>query len=1058
MDPSFVLPLDAFLRSAAVNRAAPHALFLGAGASVSSGVQTAARCIWQWKHQIFLSNQAADVVPLYREISLPSVQQRVQQWLDAKGGYPAAGAPEEYGFYAERCYELADDRTRYFQALVRDARPGPGYRLLALLAKASFVRSVWTTNFDALGARAAGAEGLTVVEVGDDSAARLHRARTASGFLHVALHGDFRYDALRNTPEELREQNALLEADLVDTLADTTLIVVGYSGRDRSVMRALARAYKEPGVGRLVWCGYQDETPAPEAETLVRWARERGREAFYVRTNGFDDLMQRLATHCLPGEHETAARAVTVNATPAANAAPPFRIEHPHTVGLIKSNAFPVRLPAEVLQVAVPAFAGEGAWAVLRAHLLAHAAGTRVAAVPQGGKVLALGVVDDVARLFAGPDVGPVERVPISERDLGHADGAVVSLLTQALVRAVASARGLESDGEKVVWEPGAGEPHAIAGVRCRVRQAARLALRRQAGADYALVQPTIHVTDAAGAPVAEDVDKEAKRQILGRQWNQKFNDALNAWAARLLPKDAGRTFEFPAGAASTFAFDVGRVPAFAKLVGPSPHGAVRVEPKVERHVRHTGTQLGEPALVFASRRGGAPVSDPHPIRGLVENRPYDHALTARGLRPDVRLGVIAPAPDGERLATFLAGLHQRFAPESKQEYLLPYPGFAQAFGAALDVPDRDTGAWYGITEPARGCDVRQGALLLRRQIQQGIDALVGTSAPAVVLVLVPSRWRAWEHYELDGEHFDLHDFIKAYAIQRGVATQFLREETLGKRYRCEVAWWLGLSLYVKAMRTPWVLEELDRDTAFVGLGFSLDPGAARGRHVLLGCSHIYSADGLGLTYRLSKIEDGTARRGNPFMSRADARRMGETAAQLFFDAHGRLPARVVLHRKTPFRAEERDGLLEGLHGVRHVDLLEINVDPMLRYVASRRSAGGAFQGDGYPIRRGTAVVVDRNKALLWVHGTADPVTPGAKPYYQGKSRIPAPLVVRRHHGTSDFDVLAREILGLSKMNWNSFDMYTKLPATIESSNRIARIGALIERTQPASYDYRLFI
>jgi argonaute-like protein implicated in RNA metabolism and viral defense len=65
---------------------------------------------------------------------------------------------------------------------------------------------------------------------------------------------------------------------------------------------------------------------------------------------------------------------------------------------------------------------------------------------------------------------------------------------------------------------------------------------------------------------------------------------------------------------------------------------------------------------------------------------------------------------------------------------------------------------------------------------------------------------------------------------------------------------------------------------------------------------------------------------------------------------------------------------------------------------------------------------------------------------------------VRRYHGSTDLDVVAREILGLSKMNWNTFDMYTKLPATVESSNRIARIGALLERTSPSSYDYRLFI
>jgi len=32
------------------------------------------------------------------------------------------------------------------------------------------------------------------------------------------------------------------------------------------------------------------------------------------------------------------------------------------------------------------------------------------------------------------------------------------------------------------------------------------------------------------------------------------------------------------------------------------------------------------------------------------------------------------------------------------------------------------------------------------------------------------------------------------------------------------------------------------------------------------------------------------------------------------------------------------------------------------------------------------------------------------------------------------------------------------MPATVQSSNQIARIGTLLERFGPASYDYRLFI
>ena len=54
--------------------------------------------------------------------------------------------------------------------------------------------------------------------------------------------------------------------------------------------------------------------------------------------------------------------------------------------------------------------------------------------------------------------------------------------------------------------------------------------------------------------------------------------------------------------------------------------------------------------------------------------------------------------------------------------------------------------------------------------------------------------------------------------------------------------------------------------------------------------------------------------------------------------------------------------------------------------------------------------------------------------------------------------MIGDEILGLSKMNWNSFDLYTKLPATVETSKQIAKIGSLMERFGAGSYDYRLFM
>jgi hypothetical protein len=177
---------------------------------------------------------------------------------------------------------------------------------------------------------------------------------------------------------------------------------------------------------------------------------------------------------------------------------------------------------------------------------------------------------------------------------------------------------------------------------------------------------------------------------------------------------------------------------------------------------------------------------------------------------------------------------------------------------------------------------------------------------------------------------------------------------------------------------------------------------------------------------------------------------------QLFFDSRSKLPTRVVFHKRTPFLRDEREGLVEGLADVPHIDMLEIQVDSALRYVASIVK-DNRFEEDRFPVRRGTTVKLDDNSALLWVHGVTSSINPSRK-YFQGKRRIPAPLHVRRHLGRADLEQVAQEILALSKMNWNTFNLYTKVPATIQSSNEIARIGSLLERFGAESYDYRLFI
>jgi hypothetical protein len=183
---------------------------------------------------------------------------------------------------------------------------------------------------------------------------------------------------------------------------------------------------------------------------------------------------------------------------------------------------------------------------------------------------------------------------------------------------------------------------------------------------------------------------------------------------------------------------------------------------------------------------------------------------------------------------------------------------------------------------------------------------------------------------------------------------------------------------------------------------------------------------------------------------------LGETIRTLFWESHLRLPSRVVIHKLTPFRDDEQQGLRSGLEGVHYLELVEINFESCLRYVSSQPVNGKFIEGR-FPVRRGTTVQLTDHEALLWVHGSTEAARENWT-YFQGKRRIPGPVILRRYAGTSDLATLASEILGLSKMDWNSGDLYSKLPATIQSSKRIANIGSLLDRFGNSSYDYRLFM
>lgn len=266
------LDYDAFLRSIKRNIDVPHSFLLGAGASISSGIQSAYDCIWEWKRDIYISKNI-NAAEYYKNHKNENVRISIQKWIDNHGGFPKIDASEEYSYYAEKAYPIAEDRRKYFFSLIENKEPYIGYKLLCFLAGQGIVKSVWTTNFDGLMVKAAHQNNLTPIEITLDNAERIFRNQSTKELMCIALHGDYKYSTLKNTDNELDSQHEIFQEQLANYHSDKNLIVAGYSGRDISLMNALKSAFSKRGTGRLYWCGHGDNMNI-EVKELIKYVKK----------------------------------------------------------------------------------------------------------------------------------------------------------------------------------------------------------------------------------------------------------------------------------------------------------------------------------------------------------------------------------------------------------------------------------------------------------------------------------------------------------------------------------------------------------------------------------------------------------------------------------------------------------------------------------------------------------------------------------------------------------------------------------------------------------------
>lgn len=422
-------------------------------------------------------------------------------------------------------------------------------------------------------------------------------------------------------------------------------------------------------------------------------------------------------------------------------------------------------------------------------------------------------------------------------------------------------------------------------------------------------------------------------------------------------------------------------------------------------------------------------------------------------------------------------------AKDSKLVNLFPeFPGFAPdaSFRSSLVFHDR----WCS-TIRQREIDAvlahSEGDDTVRQSVAMFVDRgeeLVGQGGP-MVLVCVPPHdllaavdERTGGPIDADEREIDegsdpanphqpptisFHDLLKAEAMRLSVPIQMVRPKTYAGKQQVRKrgkktlslplqdeatrAWNIHTALYYKAGGIPWRLlrDAAELTTCFVGISFYRTLDRSR---LLTSVAQVFNERGEGVIVRGGQAQldkdDKT-----PHLSESDAHALLKKAIQVYRLEHRTSPARVVVHKTSRVLPEEVCGFdaAAGEHSIDNVEVLTV-----------RRSFTRLFREGTYTPLRGTFLELQPSNGLLYLKGSVNffETYPGMY--------VPRPLEFVAYRAETPIEQLGREMLSLSKLNWNNTQFDGGEPITVRAARRVGDILKCVAEGGKVQPTFRFFM
>lgn len=289
---------------------------------------------------------------------------------------------------------------------------------------------------------------------------------------------------------------------------------------------------------------------------------------------------------------------------------------------------------------------------------------------------------------------------------------------------------------------------------------------------------------------------------------------------------------------------------------------------------------------------------------------------------------------------------------------------------------------------------------------------------------------------QYDSTHYDFSlDFrrqIKARAMEHKIAIQIIRDTTLrlsdenvfgqrGLTFLSDRAWNLSTAFLYKSGRKPWKLSGVREGVCYVGIAFKRIDDSS---DTACSAAQMFLDDGDGIVF-LGDYGPWHSPKSKQFhLSRDAARKLLAGVLDTYEEQHGKPLEEVFLHCRSSIDDEEWSGYQEACpEGVKLVGV-RVARDLGLR----------AYRLGTRPVMRGTFWKASERSGYLWASGFKP-----ALRTYEGFD-VPQPLRIEIQHGEANITEVAKDIFGLTKLNYNACKLGESQPVTVHFSDAVGEI------------------